>query len=160
MLPAFAKSNKAIVYFLNFSNSSMKVLIINGPNLNMLGKREPEIYGHQSLDDIMENLRNQFSELELLHFQSNHEGAIIDRIQASLTEEIDGLIINGGAFTHYSHAIADALRMLQVPKIEVHISHIFSREAFRHTSVMAAACDGMISGLGIKGYEMAVRSLI
>jgi len=138
----------------------MKILIINGPNLNLLGKREPEIYGSQTLDDILTALRSSFPTVEILHFQSNHEGTIIDRIQQTLTEDLNGLVINGGAFTHYSHGIADALRMLKIPKIEVHISHIFSREEFRHTSVFAPACDGMISGLGVKGYELAVRSII
>ncbi len=137
----------------------MKILIINGPNLNLLGSREPEIYGKQSLEDILTELRQRFSEVQILHFQSNHEGEIIDRIQQAMEEELDGLIINAGAFTHYSHAIADALRALDLPKIEVHISHIFSRELFRQTSVLAPACDGMICGLGVKGYGLAIQSM-
>lgn len=138
----------------------MKFLIINGPNLNLLGKREPEIYGSQRLEDILADLHQAFPAVEILHFQSNHEGEIIDRIQQTMDENLEGLVINGGAFTHYSYAIADALRMLKIRKIEVHISHIFSRETFRHTSVFAPACDGMISGLGTQGYELALRSLI
>ena len=138
----------------------MKILIINGPNLNLLGKREPEIYGTESLEDLLASLRSKFPQVEILDFQSNHEGAIIDRIQQAMEEEVHGLIINAGAFTHYSYAIADALRMLNISKIEVHISHIFSREAFRHQSVTAVACDGMISGLGLKGYELAVASIV
>lgn len=138
----------------------MKILIINGPNLNLLGKREPEIYGYQTFEDILSDLRALFPNQEILQFQSNHEGEIIDRIQKGMQEKLDGLIINGGAFTHYSYAIADALRALDIPKIEVHISHIFSRESFRHTSVFAPACDGMICGLGVKGYKLAVQALI
>jgi len=138
----------------------MKILIINGPNLNMLGLREPGIYGTESLQDIIDNLNRSFLGVSIHHFQSNHEGAIIDRIQQSIIEDFDAILINAGAFTHYSYAIADALRIVTIPKIEVHISHIFSRETFRHTSVIAAACDSMISGMGTKGYELAIRSLI
>jgi 3-dehydroquinate dehydratase-2 len=137
----------------------MKILIINGPNLNLLGTREPEVYGSQTLKDVLSGLRTDFPAIEILHFQSNHEGEIIDRIQQAMAEDLAGLVINGGAFTHYSYAIADALRMLKVPKVEVHISHIFNREVFRHTSVFAPACDGMICGLGVKGYNLAVQAL-
>jgi 3-dehydroquinate dehydratase-2 len=139
---------------------AMKILIVNGPNLNLLGTREPEIYGAQSLEGLIDSLREQFPKLEIVHFQSNHEGAIVDRLQASLGEDLQGLILNGGAFTHYSYAIYDALRMIEVPKIEVHISHIFGREGFRHRSVTAPACDGMISGLGTGGYRLAVEALL
>ena len=138
----------------------MKIQIINGPNLNMLGKREPEIYGYESFEDILAQIRATFPAVEVLYMQSNHEGDIIDRIQACLDEEIDGLVVNLGAFTHYSYAIYDALNMLKVPKVEVHISHIYSREKFRHTSVTAPACDGLITGLGKQGYSLAVRWLI
>lgn len=138
----------------------MNILIINGPNLNMLGTREPEIYGHETLMDIMAKLQTTFPEVGIHHFQSNHEGALIDRIQESMNEEIDGIVINGGALTHYSYALADALSMLKIPKVEVHISHIFAREAFRHTSVIAPICDGMISGMGTRGYELAVAFLV
>lgn len=138
----------------------MNILIINGPNLNMLGTREPEIYGHETLIDIMDQLQKTFPQETIYHFQSNHEGALIDRIQESMNEEIDGIVINGGALTHYSYALADALAMLKVPKVEVHISHIFAREKFRHTSVIAPVCEGMISGMGTKGYELAVGFLV
>lgn len=138
----------------------MNILIINGPNLNMLGTREPEIYGHETLMDIMDQLQQKFPAVGIRHFQSNHEGALLDRIQESMNEEIDGIVINGGALTHYSYALADALSMLKVPRVEVHISHIFAREPFRHKSVIAPVCDGMISGMGTKGYELAVAFLV
>lgn len=138
----------------------MNILIINGPNLNMLGTREPEIYGHETLMGIMDQLEQKFPEVKIHHFQSNHEGALLDRIQESMNEEIDGIVINGGALTHYSYALADALSMLSIPKVEVHISHIFARESFRHTSVIAPVCDGMISGMGTRGYELAVSFLV
>ncbi len=138
----------------------MHLLLINGPNLNMLGKREPEIYGTETFEDILESLRKNFSNITFSYFQSNHEGAIVDRLQQTLGEDIDGLIANMGAFTHYSYAIFDALRLLKIPKIEVHISHIFARETFRHTSVISPACQGMISGCGKFGYQMAVSYLV
>ena len=138
----------------------MKILLINGPNLNLLGKREPEIYGSETLEDIISGLRDRFPAVEIGHFQSNHEGAIVDRLQAILTEDWDGLVVNMGAFTHYSYAILDALRALKLPKVEVHLSHIFAREEFRHTSVIAPACDGMISGLGKEGYALAIAWLV
>ena len=138
----------------------MKILILNGPNLNMLGVREPHIYGSQTLDDILQGLRTTFPDHELEHLQSNHEGVLLDRIQQCLHDGTEGLVINGGALTHYSYALADALSMVKIPKVEVHISHIFAREPFRHTSVISPACHGMISGMGIKGYELAVKWLV
>lgn len=134
----------------------MKVLVLNGPNLNLLGKRNPALYGGESFDDILAALRLEFSGDELLYFQSNHEGALIDRLHESLNESLDGLVINAGALTHYSYALRDALEILQVPKVEVHISHIFSRESFRHTSVISPVCDGLISGMGKEGYRLAL----
>ncbi|MEM7369161.1 MAG: type II 3-dehydroquinate dehydratase [Bacteroidota bacterium] len=134
----------------------MKILIINGPNLNMLGQREPEIYGSETFDDILAQLREEFPVMQIDYFQSNHEGAIVDRIQTTLTEDLQGLVVNMGAYTHYSYAIYDALNMLSIPKVEVHLSHLFSRETFRHTSVMAPTCDGLISGFGKHGYRMAL----
>jgi len=137
----------------------MHILIINGPNLNLLGQREPHIYGHATLDDLLEDLHQQFPQVDFDHFQSNHEGAIIDRLQRILESPRDGLVINAGALTHYSYALRDALSALSLPKVEVHISHIFAREAFRHQSVISPACDGMISGLGLDGYRLAVEWL-
>ncbi len=137
----------------------MEILIINGPNLNLLGKREPHIYGSESFEDYLKVLKNRFPELHLSYFQSNHEGEIIDRIHQVLKEDLTGMVINLGAFTHYSYAIYDALRMIRVPAVEVHISHIYQREPFRHTSVTAPACEGLITGLGKEGYALAIQWL-
>ncbi|WP_201733196.1 type II 3-dehydroquinate dehydratase [Acidithrix sp. C25] len=138
-----------------------KVLIVNGPNLNMLGRREPTIYGSDSLATIEARLESLKSELdvELEFFQSNHEGAIIDAIHATFGDH-DGIVINPGAFTHYSYAIRDALAAVKVPFVEIHISNVHAREAFRHTSVLAALAVGQISGLGVYGYELALRGLL
>lgn len=142
----------------------MKILVINGPNLGLLGVREPEIYGHTTLKDLELQLiaAAEDSGCELEFLQSNHEGVIIDRLNAVLTgNAVDGIIINPGAYTHTSVAIADALRACRkVPAIEVHISNIASREAFRHESLTAPACMGMIAGLGIDGYIAALQALI
>lgn len=135
----------------------MKILIINGPNLNFVGKREPEIYGSENFEDSLAEWKELFPQIEIHYFQSNHEGAIIDRIQQLFSEDFQGLIINGGAFSHYSYAILDALRILKIPIIEVHLSNIFKREAFRHHSVLSAACEGMISGFGMKSYVLALE---
>ena len=137
-----------------------KILVIHGPNLNMLGKREPEIYGRTSLKQIdaeMESLGRQWG-LTVSSFQSNHEGALIDTIQDS-AGSIDGLIINPGAYTHTSIAIRDALLVLQVPIVEVHLSNIYKREPFRHTSVVADIATAQITGLGVNGYYLALRAL-
>ncbi|MFK7970495.1 MAG: type II 3-dehydroquinate dehydratase [Bacteroidia bacterium] len=136
------------------------ILIINGPNLNLLGKREPEIYGNQTLEAVMGGLVTLFPDINFEFVQSNHEGVIVDRLNACVEKAPDGIIINGGAFTHYSYSIYDALKMLNLPKVEVHISHIFNREEFRKTSVIAPACDTMISGAGVLGYELAVRAIL
>ena len=134
----------------------MKILILNGPNLNLLGTREPEIYGTVSMADFLENLKEKFPEDEILFFQSNVEGEIINRLQK---DDYEALIINPAAYTHYSYAIADCLRNIQKPKIEVHISNIYAREEFRQKSVTAAHCNGVISGFGLDGYRLAVLSL-
>ena len=134
----------------------MKILILNGPNLNLLGTREPEIYGTVSMADFLENLKEKFPEDEILFFQSNVEGEIINRLQE---DDYEALIINPAAYTHYSYAIADCLRNIQKPKIEVHISNIYAREEFRQKSVTAANCSGVISGFGLDGYRLAVLSL-
>ena len=134
----------------------MKILIVNGPNLNLLGTREPEIYGTVSMADFLENLKEKFPEDEFLFFQSNVEGEIINRLQE---DDYEALIINPAAYTHYSYAIADCLRNIQKPKTEVHISNIYAREEFRQKSVTAAHCNGVISGFGLDGYRLAVLSL-
>lgn len=135
----------------------MKILIVNGPNLNLLGKREPEIYGKVSMDSVLQRLREGFPSAEIDFYQSNSEGAIIDRLQQ---EDFDALIINPGAFTHYSYAIADCLKNISVPKIEVHISNIYQREEFRRKSVTAEHCNAVLSGFGTDGYRLAVKFLM
>lgn len=135
--------------------------IINGANLNMLGKREPEIYGNQSFEEFFTLLQheNNVKGIALSYFQSNYEGAIIENIHEQVNKNLTGLIINAGAFTHYSYAIADALRMLACPIIEVHISNIFARETFRQNSVISSVAKGCITGLGLQGYALAVKYL-
>ena len=134
----------------------MKILIVNGPNLNLLGTREPEIYGSVSMDQYLNELRKEFSEHEIHYYQSNVEGEIINRLQEN---DFESLVINPGAFTHYSYAIADCLKNISQPKIEVHISNIYKREEFRQKSVTAANADGILSGFGLKGYRLAILSL-
>ncbi|MDP3446308.1 MAG: type II 3-dehydroquinate dehydratase, partial [Ignavibacteria bacterium] len=132
----------------------MKILIINGPNLNLLGKREPEIYGNQSFDDYFRQLKPFFSQHQLSAFQSNHQGAIIDELHAAM-DKFDAVIINPGAYSHTSIAIADAIRSINIPVIEVHISNIHARETYRATSFTAAAAKGIISGFGMESYKLA-----
>lgn len=137
----------------------MKILVINGPNLNLLGKREPGIYGAQTLDDINQMIRESFDKsVEFEFFQSNHEGVIIDKIH-EMMDDYDGCVINPGAYTHYSYAIYDAMRAVKKPFVEVHISDVDSREPFRAISVTAPACMEKIAGLGTKGYVQAVKIL-
>ena len=136
----------------------MKISIINGPNLNLVGVREPEIYGRQSLSEYLAGLTRQYPDVDFDLFQSNHEGAIIDEIQR-VGFDHDGIVLNAGAYTHYSIAIADALRAVTAPAIEVHISDIHKREEFRHHSVTVAGCVGQICGLGFAGYALALEAL-
>ncbi len=136
----------------------MKILIINGPNLNMLGTRETNIYGNETLDDLYCMIEKEF-ECEFEFFQSNHEGEIIDKIH-SAQGNFDGAIINPGAYTHYSYAISDAIKCVDLDFVEVHISNIHKREEFRSTSVTAKNCVGQISGLGFYGYILAVNYLL
>ena len=138
----------------------MNVLVINGPNLNLLGTREPEIYGKQTLKDIQVELRRVFPKVRFAFFQSNHEGYIIDKLQSTLSKKIDGIVINPAAFTHYSYAIRDAISALKIPVIEVHISNIHLREEFRKQSVIAPVCKAQISGFGSAGYRIAVETLL
>ena len=137
-----------------------KILIINGPNLNLLGVREPEIYGNTGFEEYLSNLSKIFPNEEIIYFQSNHEGAIIDELHRIGFDSNVGIVLNAGAYTHYSIAIADAIRAICAPVIEVHISNIHAREEYRKQSVIAPACAGMIAGLGLKGYELAIRALI
>ena len=134
----------------------MKILIINGPNLNLLGKREPDIYGYTNFEDHFETLQALFPTIQLKYFQSNSEGAIIDKLQ-EVGFDYEGIILNGGAYTHTSIAIADCIKAIASPVIEVHISNVHAREPFRHHSYFSAYCAGVIIGCGIKGYELAIR---
>ena len=134
----------------------MKILIINGPNLNLLGTREPEIYGSVSMEDYLSELKNEFGADDIFYYQSNIEGELINRLQE---ENYEAVVINPGAFTHYSYAISDCLKNIKLPKIEVHISNIYKREEFRKKSVTAESCDAVISGFGMKGYRLALQSL-
>ncbi|MDY3868944.1 MAG: type II 3-dehydroquinate dehydratase [Pyramidobacter sp.] len=140
----------------------MNILVINGPNMNMLGVREPEIYGRQTLADLENMIRAhcQSAGISAQFFQSNHEGAIVDRIQEAWREKIDGIVINPAAYTHTSVAIADALRAVGIPAVEVHISDIQSREDFRHRSFTEEACIAQIAGRGFAGYCDAVDLLL
>jgi 3-dehydroquinate dehydratase-2 len=135
----------------------MKILLLNGPNLNLLGTREPEVYGKETLDDIFLGLKEKFPQIEFEIFQSNSEGALIDKLQSA---KVDGAVFNPGAFTHYSYALFDCIKAIKYPVIEVHLSNIHTREEFRRKSVIAPACKGGIYGLGSKGYELAVRALL
>ena len=139
----------------------MKIIVINGPNIQLLGLRKPEIYGKATLSDLQNGLENVAQELKVAisFFQSNHEGEIVDIIGAAVKNEIDGIIINPAAYTHTSIAIHDALESVGVPAIEVHISNIHRREEFRRKSITAPACLGQISGLGTVGYEWALRAI-
>lgn len=135
------------------------VHIINGPNLNMLGAREPEIYGATAFEDYLDRLRELFPSLDIIYFQSNHEGDLIDYLQQDEVRHAYGVVINGGAFSHYSYAIADALRMVETPLIEVHISNTYAREDFRQRDVIAPVCEGVIIGMGLDGYRLALANL-
>jgi 3-dehydroquinate dehydratase-2 len=135
----------------------MKILIINGPNLNMLGQREPEVYGTQSFEVYLEKLRKNYPESTLEYFQSNVEGEIINALQ-NAGFLYDGIIINAGGYTHTSVAIADAVKAIKTPVVEVHISNTFAREPFRHTSFLAAHVKGSIIGFGLDSYRLAVES--
>ncbi len=138
-----------------------RIAILNGPNLDRLGKREPEIYGKATLADLEAALKQEFAKTASLEFfQSNHEGALIDKIAALADAKFDGLVINGGAFTHTSVALRDALLGAHLPTVEVHISNIYKREDFRHESLTAPACVAVITGLGLEGYHAAVRFLL
>ena len=138
----------------------MKVLIVNGPNLNLLGEREPGIYGSETMESVMDSLRKRYSEISFDYFQSNIEGELINRLQAARLDGTDGIVLNAGAYTHTSVALHDCIRSLERPVVEVHISNIAKREEFRHTSLIAAACKGSISGFGLDSYRLGVEALI
>lgn len=138
----------------------MKILIINGPNLNLLGVREPGIYGSTTFDSALERLRGLYPDIELEYFQSNHEGAIIDRLHAAgFGDAYAGIILNAGAYTHTSLAIADAIAAIEVQVVEVHISNVAAREEIRHRSLIAPVCRGSIAGFGLDSYRLAVEAI-
>ncbi|MDC0520600.1 type II 3-dehydroquinate dehydratase [Flavobacteriales bacterium] len=136
-----------------------KIIIINGPNLNLLGKREPETYGDKSFDSYFKELEVEFPFLELSSFQSNVEGEIINKIQ-EIGFSLDGIVLNAGGYTHTSVAIADAIAAIKTPVIEVHISNVYAREEYRHQSLMAKNCKGVIAGFGLDSYKMAINSFL
>jgi 3-dehydroquinate dehydratase II len=136
-----------------------KILILNGPNLNLLGKREPHIYGSRSFLDYLASIEGKFPDVRLHYFQSNHEGELIDKLH-ELGFEVNGIVINAGALTHTSIALADALGAITAPAIEVHISNVHARETYRHHSYLSAKVKGVIVGLGLTGYELAIRYLL
>ncbi len=137
----------------------MKILIINGPNLNLLGVREKGIYGDSSFESYYQTLKARFPQVEFDYFQSNHEGALIDEIHRQ-GFDVDGIVLNAGAYTHTSIAIADAIRAVKSPVVEVHISNVHSRESYRHVSMIAPACKGVIAGFGLDSYRLAVEALL
>ena len=137
----------------------MNIIIINGPNLNLLGKRENDIYGSQSFQDFFDGLKEKFPQVNLSVYQSNIEGELIDRIQEA-NRDCDGIILNAAAYTHTSIGIADAVRAIKIPVVEVHISNTFSREEYRHKSFIAPYSRGVIVGFGLQSYELAVQSFI
>ena len=137
----------------------MKIQIINGPNINLLGKREPTIYGSRSFEDFLNELRDRYPQVTIDYFQSNIEGELIDCIQQA-GFEADGIILNAGAYTHTSIALLDAIRAVPAPVIEVHISNVHAREEFRHRSMISAGCRGVILGFGLHSYRLALEALI
>jgi 3-dehydroquinate dehydratase-2 len=137
----------------------MKILILNGPNLNLLGKREPEIYGSLTFETYFKSLKTNFSTIDLHYFQSNIEGEIIDKLH-EVGFNFDGVVLNAGAYTHTSIAIGDAIKGIETPVIEVHISNVHSREDFRHTSYIAPNAKGVIAGFGLKSYDLALQSFL
>jgi 3-dehydroquinate dehydratase-2 len=137
----------------------MKIIIINGPNLNLLGKREPELYGSQTFEDYFSQLQFTFKDVQLEYFQSNIEGELIDKIQEA-GFDYDGIVLNAAAYTHTSVGLGDAVKAVKTPVVEVHISNVADREPFRHQSYISPGAKGVIFGFGLKGYEMAIHSLL
>lgn len=138
-----------------------KILIVNGPNLNLLGRREPGIYGSEGFDDYLASLRKCYADkADIDYFQSNCEGELIDRLQQAGFGEADGIVLNAGAYTHTSVALGDCIRAIKTPVVEVHISNVHAREEFRHRSMLAAACKGVICGFGLDSYRLAVEAML
>lgn len=140
----------------------MKIQIINGPNLNLLGQREPGIYGTSSFDDYLATLRSRYADVEIDYYQSNIEGELINKMQevGFLGDVVDGIVLNAGAYTHTSVALQDCIRSLRCPVIEVHISNVHQREEFRHKSLISCACKGVICGFGLDSYRLAVEAIV
>ena len=136
-----------------------KIQIINGPNLNLLGKREPTVYGNRSFEDYLDTLRARYPECEIAYYQSNVEGELINKIH-EVGFTYDGIILNAGAYTHTSIALQDAIKAVTTPVVEVHISNVHARESFRHVSMLSAACKGVILGFGLDSYRLAVESFL
>ncbi len=136
-----------------------RIQIINGPNLNLLGRREPGVYGSRSFEDYLQELRSRYPDVQLDYYQSNHEGDLIDCIH-SCGFSADGIVLNAGAYTHTSVALHDALRAVSAPAVEVHISNVHQREEFRHHSMISAACRGVICGFGLDSYRLAIEALL
>lgn len=138
-----------------------RILIINGPNLNLLGLREPEIYGNLSMEDYIKAIKVDYPSVDIEYFQSNHEGDIIDKLhEVGFDTDLNGIILNAGAYTHTSLAIADAIKAIRVPVVEVHISNIHAREEIRHRSLISSVCRGVIAGFGMDSYRLAIEAVI
>lgn len=137
----------------------MKIMIINGPNLNLLGKREPDIYGNRSFDEFLQMLRHDFTQTEIDYYQSNVEGELIDKLQ-EVGFSYDGIVLNAGAYTHTSIALLDCIRSITTPVVEVHISNVHAREEFRHKSMISSACLGVIAGFGLNSYKLAIEGIV
>lgn len=138
-----------------------RILIINGPNLNLLGVREPDIYGKLSMEDYIGAIKADYPNVEIDYYQSNHEGDIIDRLhEEGFDSDLNGIVLNAGAYTHTSLAIADAIKAIRVPVIEVHISNVHAREMIRHTSLLSPVCRGVIAGFGLDSYRLAIEAFL
>lgn len=138
----------------------MKILIMNGPNLNLLGQREPSIYGTGTMETYMAELQKLYPAVELEYFQSNVEGLMIDRLQDTLRDGTNGVVLNAGAYTHTSIALGDCIRSLTCPVVEVHISNVYQREEYRHRSMISVACKGIIAGFGLHSYRLGIEALL
>jgi len=146
-------------FIINTKKLKMKIQIINGPNLNLLGVREPSIYGNTSIEDYVKELKAHYSSIEIEYFQSNVEGEIINKLH-EVGFSFDGIVLNAGGYTHTSVAIADAIAAIKTPVVEVHVSNIYAREEYRHVSLTGKNCQGVLTGFGMKGYRLAIESLI
>lgn len=158
MLCCLSKILYFCIYLSNNQYRNMKILILNGPNLNLLGKREPGIYGSESFDAYLPELYANYPEIEMEYFQSNVEGELINKMQ-EVGFDYDGIVLNAGAYTHTSIALHDCIRSLKTPVIEVHISNVYKREEFRHHSMISSACMGVICGFGLDSYRLAIEAL-